>query len=177
MQYGRWRDDKEAEPGHSRELVSVNTAKEFYDNLAAQPHLNKEGEDRTLMDAFKRQARTRGNEPFLGVRQRIGTDENGKPIMGDYSWETYSQVDQQLTRLAHGMLRLDLAPEVEGEGRQWRFIGIWAQNRPEWAKTLLACMHFKATTVGFYDAMGAQQVDFILRQTELSTIFCTANYA
>ena len=56
-----------------------------------------------------------------------------------------------------------LVPEVEGEGRMWRFVGIWSQNRAEWTKTLIACMLFKMTTVGFYDAMGVEQVDFILR--------------
>ena len=75
------------------------------------------------------------------------------------------------------MMALKLAPEIEGEGRKWRFVGIWSQNRSEWAKTLLACMHYEMTTVGFYDAMGAAQVEFILNQTEMTTIFCTANYA
>ena len=38
-------------------------------------------------------------------------------------------------------------------------------------------MHYNMTTVGFYDAMGVSQVDYILNQTEMQTIFCTANYA
>ncbi len=38
-------------------------------------------------------------------------------------------------------------------------------------------MLFKMTTVGFYDAMGVEQVDFILKQTEMQTIVCTTNYA
>ena len=75
------------------------------------------------------------------------------------------------------MMALKLAPEIEGEGRKWRFIGVWSQNRCEWSKTLLACMHYDMTTVGFYDAMGAAQVEFILNQTEMTTIFCTVNYA
>jgi len=67
-----------------------------------------------------------------------------------------------------------LAPEVEGEGKQWRFIGIWAKNRWEWLTTLIANMYYNVTTVGFFDAMGPTQVDFILNQTEMSTIFVTA---
>lgn len=59
----------------------------------------------------------------------------------------------------------------------WRFMGVWMQNRAEWTKTELACMHYKMTTVGFYDAMGVSQVDFILNQTEMSTIVGTLNYA
>lgn len=60
------------------------------------------------------------------------------------------------------MVSLDLCPEVEGEGQMWKFIGIWAKNRWEWTTTLLASMHYKITTVGFYDAMSAVQVEFIL---------------
>ena len=86
-------------------------------------------------------------------------------------------MNQDVENLANGMMALKLAPEIEGEGRMWRFVGIWSQNRSEWAKTLLACMHYDMTTVGFYDAMGAAQVEFILNQTEMITIFCTANYA
>lgn len=75
------------------------------------------------------------------------------------------------------MIALDLAPEVSGEGKMWRFIGINSPNRAEWPKTLLACMNYNMTTVGFYDAMSKDQIDYILKQTEMSTIFCTTNHA
>lgn len=106
----------------------------------------------------------------------MGTTEDKKPIFGEYIWESYRSVNDHVEYLANGMMALKLAPEVDGEDKKWRFVGIWSQNRSEWAKTLLACMHYKMTTVGFYDAMGAQQVEYILNQTEMSSIFCTANY-
>ena len=106
------------------------------------------------MECFKQQVQVRGDEPFLGHRPRIGTDEAGKPLFGDYAWETWRQVDQITENLANGFISLNLAPEVEGEGKMWRFMGVWMQNKPEWTKTELACMHYKMTTVGFYDAMG-----------------------
>ena len=70
-----------------------------------------------------------------------------------------------------------MCPEIEGEGKQWKFLGIWMKNRWEWTATLLACMHFSITAVGFYDAMSAEQVDFILNQTEMKTLVCTGDYA
>ena len=60
------------------------------------------------------------------------------------------------------MMSLQLCPEVEAEDRMWRFVGIWFLNRGEWLKTQLAGMHHKVTVVGFYDAMGEEQVEFIL---------------
>jgi len=38
-------------------------------------------------------------------------------------------------------------------------------------------MYYSITAVGFYDAMSAEQVDFILNQTEMQTLVCTADYA
>jgi len=37
-------------------------------------------------------------------------------------------------------------------------------------------MHYKITTVGFYDAMGTSAVEFILNQTEMTTIICSGFY-
>ena len=82
-----------------------------------------------------------------------------------------------MTNLARGILGRGLTPDRQGEDRTWKFVGIWSLNRAEWAQTLLACMHIGATAVGFYDAMGAEQVEFILNQTELSSIVCTQTYA
>lgn len=38
-------------------------------------------------------------------------------------------------------------------------------------------MHYKVTTVGFYDMMGPEQVDYILNQTEMPTVVCSLDYA
>jgi len=72
----------------------------------------------------------------------------------------------------------DFCPEVEGEegGPPLRFCGIWSKNRAEWATTLLACMHYKITVVGFFDAMGTASMDFILNQTQMTTIVCAPEY-
>jgi len=61
-------------------------------------------------------------------------------------------VNNKAKGLAKGMMLKNLCPEIEGEGKMWRFIGVWAKNRWEWTNTLLAGMHYKITTVGFYDA-------------------------
>ena len=106
------------------------------------------------MACFKDHVANRGDTPFLGTRPLIGTNEKG-PVFGDYQWETYRSVNEDVENLANGMMALKLAPELEGEDKKWRFVGIWSKNRSEWAKTLLACMHYSMTTVGFYDAMGA----------------------
>jgi long-chain acyl-CoA synthetase len=69
-----------------------------------------------------------------------------------------------------------LAPVVQGEGKDQRFIAIWAKNREEWTMTLLAGMKVRTTVFGFYDAQGPESVNMIVEQTELSTIFCSADF-
>lgn len=114
---------------------------------------------------------------FLGQRYPTkDLDTKGKPIMGPYVWKTYNEVNTIAQRLAKGMVNFGLCPETEGDGRMWRFMGVWSKNRWEWATTLIACMHFNITTVGFFEAMGQTQVDFIFNQTEMTSILCSGQY-
>jgi long-chain acyl-CoA synthetase len=80
--------------------------------------------------------------------------------------------------LAKGIWNLNLCPQVQGEegGKHMRFTGIWSKNREEWNVTEFASMYLNSTIVGFYDSMGDSAVEFILNQTELTTIFCSAAY-
>jgi long-subunit acyl-CoA synthetase (AMP-forming) len=58
-----------------------------------------------------------------------------------------------------------LAKSTEGDGKEWKFVGIWSKNRKEWLETYIANMYCGSTTIGFFDSMGAQAVDFIIEQT------------
>ena len=65
---------------------------------------------------------------------------------------SFADVKRTNESFAKGMMQMGLCPDVDGEGKKWRFMGVWAKNRWEWTNTLLACMHYNVTTVGFYDA-------------------------
>lgn len=82
--YARWREDKEAQPGHTRELISVDTPKEFWDNHNGMPKAVPEAV--TFLDYFERNCKLYGNDPFLGTRQVTHKDENGKEVFGEYQW-------------------------------------------------------------------------------------------
>jgi len=71
---------------------------------------------------------------------------------------------------------MNLVTETEGDGKKWRFVGLWSKNRWEWLACHIANMYYNQTTIGFFDSMGIQAVDFILNQTELSCIFSTSEY-
>lgn len=78
--------------------------------------------------------------------------------------------------LGRGMTKLGLANETEGDGKKWKFTGIWSKNRQEWLITHIANMYFNHTSIGFFDSMGVQAVDYILKQTELICLFSSSDY-
>lgn len=73
-------------------------------------------------------------------------------------------------------MQLGLCPEVEGEDKMWRFMGIQAKNRREWVLTHLADIHQSITTVALYDTLGQDAIRFVVAQTELSTIAVSIEY-
>lgn len=55
-------------------------------------------------------------------------------------------------------------------------MGIYAKNREEWALTTIANFKNSVTTVAFYDTLGPQAVEFVISQTELTSISCAGQY-
>lgn len=159
--YAKFRTDKPLTPGFSAELISVDVDPKDYDDL-------KVDTDKSFLDYFEEHVRTRPNDSYLGTRESL-PDEivDGKKTkkFGDYKWMNYLEVDTCCQNLAKGMKKMQLANLTEGDGRKWEFTGIWAKNRWEWSVTHIANMYMTYTTIGFFDSMGFQAVDYILEQT------------
>lgn len=175
IQYAKFRTDKRPSEGYSAELISNRVDPKFYDDLDAQPAPHKEFD--TFLKLFRKNVTEHPGEPFLGTRRQLPNDANGKPVFGDYEWKTNTEVSTICESFAKGLIAKNLCPFISGEDKNWRFLGIWMKNRWEWTASLIACMYFKITAVGFYDAMSVEQVDFILNQTEMTSIVCTEDYA
>lgn len=73
------------------------------------------------------------DEGFLGSRD---PSQEGAP----YVWKTWRQVEQIVNELAAGYKALNLLPDVFEEGRNWKFMGIYAKNREEWVCTHIAAL-------------------------------------
>ena len=56
------------------------------------------------------------------------------------------------------------------ENEKYKFMGIFAKNREEWAVVDLACMRASVTIVPFFDSLGAEALSFVINQTELTTM-------
>uniref|UniRef100_A0A667ZR71 Long-chain-fatty-acid--CoA ligase n=1 Tax=Myripristis murdjan TaxID=586833 RepID=A0A667ZR71_9TELE len=53
-----------------------------------------------------------------------------------------------------------------------KFIGIFAQNRPEWTISELACYTYSLVAVPLYDTLGTEAIDYIIDKASISTVIC-----
>uniref|UniRef100_A0A8C7MC96 Arachidonate--CoA ligase n=1 Tax=Oncorhynchus kisutch TaxID=8019 RepID=A0A8C7MC96_ONCKI len=101
---------------------------------------------RTAYDMFQRGLRVAGNGPCLGFRKP------GEP----YQWISYTEVAEQAQVLGSGLLGKGCQPNPQ------QFVGIFAQNRPEWIISELACYTFSMAVVPLYDTLGEEAMVHIL---------------
>ncbi|XP_056153734.1 long-chain-fatty-acid--CoA ligase 5 [Lampris incognitus] len=111
---------------------------------------------KTIYEVFQRGLRVSGNGPCLGYRKL------GKP----YQWLMYKQVSDRAEYLGSGLIHQGLMPNPD------TFIGIFAQNRPEWIIGELACYTYSMVAVPLYDTLGPDALMFIIDQAEISTVLC-----
>ncbi|XP_034564345.1 long-chain-fatty-acid--CoA ligase 5 [Notolabrus celidotus] len=111
---------------------------------------------KTLYEAFQRGLKVSGNGPCLGYRKK------GRP----YQWLKYKQVSDRAEHLGSGLIHKGLKPNTD------TFIGIFAQNRPEWIISEQACYTYSMVAVPLYDTLGPEALVFIINQAEISTVIC-----
>uniref|UniRef100_A0A671LRR6 Long-chain-fatty-acid--CoA ligase n=1 Tax=Sinocyclocheilus anshuiensis TaxID=1608454 RepID=A0A671LRR6_9TELE len=111
---------------------------------------------KTLYEAFQRGLHVSGNGPCLGYRKK------GQP----YQWLKYKQASDRAEFLGSGLIHRGQKPSQES------FIGIFAQNRPEWIIAELACYTYSMVAVPLYDTLGPEALVFIINRAKISTVIC-----
>lgn len=84
-------------------------------------------------------------------------------------------VKTKAENLAKGIVGLGLPSPVSDQGRDLKTIGIFSKNTRNWSITDLACACANVTSVTLYDTLGAESTEYIIDQSELSTIFVQAD--
>ncbi|XP_039208580.1 long-chain-fatty-acid--CoA ligase 5 [Crotalus tigris] len=111
---------------------------------------------KTLYEGFRRGRAVSENGPCLGYR---------KPKQ-PYQWISYQQVLDRAEYLGSGLLYKGYKPSSN------QFIGIFAQNRPEWVISELACYTYSMIVVPLYDTLGAEAIVYIVNKADISTVIC-----
>ena len=165
INYGTWRSDKPKENGFTQEFIScdfdlVKEKANMDDLLMPEPYPGVS----TIYHALMRRA----NDQRMGARQYLGTREGTV-----YKWMTYKEVADEAKQFAAGVESLGMVPEVDAEGKKWKFLGVQSKNRKEWNITHLSNMFHGVTTVGLYDTLGEAASRYIINQTEMTTVATT----
>ena len=90
---------------------------------------------------------------------------------GKYKWQTFKEVERKRFALAKAIVDKEMFSSMNDEGRDFKFVGIYAKNRAEWIITDLALVSTGIVSVSLYDTLGAEATEFIVGQTELPTLF------
>ncbi|XP_032922218.1 long-chain-fatty-acid--CoA ligase 5 isoform X2 [Catharus ustulatus] len=111
---------------------------------------------KTLYEVFQRGVSISGNGGCLGYR---------KPKQ-PYQWLTYKQVSDRTKYLGSGLLQKGCKPSSD------QYIGIFAQNRPEWIISEYACYTYSMVAVPLYDTLGPEAIVYIVNKAEISVVIC-----
>ncbi|KAK2827466.1 hypothetical protein Q7C36_018392 [Tachysurus vachellii] len=124
--------------------------------LVDEPFTRYYEDTKTLYEAFQRGLHITGDGPFLGSRLP------NQP----YEWLSYREVVTRAEHLGSGLLSQGCHPNSK------QFIGVFAQNRPEWIISELACYTYSMVVVPLYDTLGPDAIRYIINTAELSTVIC-----
>ena len=109
----------------------------------------------------------RQKDDFIGYRKKIKKDELEKK----FTWITYEEANEIILNFSRGLNVLNLCPEINFEGEPtFRFLGIYSRNKKEWLFSYLGAVRDSITIVTIYDNLGERAVEFILEQTQLTSI-------
>ncbi|XP_058483718.1 long-chain-fatty-acid--CoA ligase 6 isoform X2 [Solea solea] len=111
---------------------------------------------RTMYEVFQRGLHISGDGPCLGSRLP------NQP----YKWISYKEVTARAEHLGSGLLHQGCEPNDS------QFIGVFAQNRPEWIISELACYTYSMVVVPLYDTLGPDAIRFIINTADISTVIC-----
>uniref|UniRef100_A0A7M4EVT5 Long-chain-fatty-acid--CoA ligase n=1 Tax=Crocodylus porosus TaxID=8502 RepID=A0A7M4EVT5_CROPO len=111
---------------------------------------------RTMYEVFRRGFNISENGPCLGFR---------KPKQ-PYQWLSYKEVAERAEALGSGLLQQGCKPSTS------QFIGVFAQNRPEWIISELACYTYSMVVVPLYDTLGPGAIRYIINTADISTVIC-----
>ena len=98
---------------------------------------------------------------------------------GEYKWKSWAEVYDLATLFLYGITKYNLSPEIsvgnDNDNKKMRFLGIYSRTREEWMIGSLGCQMDSITIVTIYDTLGMNSMEFILNQTELTSILAESN--
>ena len=114
----------------------------------------------------------RPNSNFLGTREYFPKEKK----YGKYIWKSWSEIYNISKYFLYGITKYNLCPEISvndetlGGETKMKFMGIYSRNREEWLVGSFGCQMDSIAIVTLYDTLGINSIEYILNETELTTI-------
>ncbi|KFW89858.1 Long-chain-fatty-acid--CoA ligase 6, partial [Phalacrocorax carbo] len=126
---------------------------------------------RTMYEVFRRGFSISENGPCLGFRKPKQPYQQGVWCCSYFSFLciiflSKFQVAERAEALGSGLLQQGCKPSTK------QFIGVFAQNRPEWIISELACYTYSMVVVPLYDTLGPGAIRYIVNTADISTVIC-----
>ncbi|KAJ5319378.1 hypothetical protein MYU51_017513 [Penicillium brevicompactum] len=144
------------QPGRSRVYRAWNAQKELLTTLDPQVT--------TAHDMFESTANRQPKNHCLGWRPYNSTTKTWDP----YQWLTYETVQKRRAAFGAGLVELHQKHNCHRPGQYG--VGLWAQNRPEWQITDLACISQSLYSVSIYDVLAPDATEYIINHAELNCV-------
>jgi long-chain acyl-CoA synthetase len=132
----------------------------------------------TQLECLEYQKAKRPNSNFLGTREY---NPNTKKY-GKYIWKSYTQIYDLATYFLYGITKFNLCTDISvdddilGKNQKMKFMGFYCRTREEWVVGDFGCHMDSITIVTIYETLGIDSVEYILKQTELTTILAESIY-
>ncbi|KAK7049799.1 Long-chain-fatty-acid--CoA ligase 4, partial [Halocaridina rubra] len=124
----------------------------------------------TLSAALEYGTSLHGNKPCMATRQilsRERTEKNGKMFeklkLGDYTWLTYTEVQEMAVAAGLGVRLLGIQPHSR--------VVIFAETRAEWLTAAMGCLQHRITVVTIYTTLTDQGVAHGINETDVPLVF------
>ncbi|XP_077988070.1 fatty acid CoA ligase Acsl3-like [Glandiceps talaboti] len=129
----------------------------------------------TLDQLFTRTVGKYGNKRFLGTRELLSEEDEVQPngrvfkklILGDYTWETFDEVNERAENLGAGLKSLGLKPRES--------VVIFAETRAEFMITMQACFKYNFPVVTIYATLGEDGLCHGINETEVTHVVTSAS--
>jgi long-chain acyl-CoA synthetase len=121
----------------------------------------------TIFEVFQRSALVGPERPCLGHRPVV------QGVAGAYVWQTYRQVYERALAFGAGLKHLKVCVPNTHDGLV--SVGFYSKNTPSYVIGDLGALSQKIVPVPLYDTLGADSVEYCVRQTEMKALLCSVD--
>ncbi|CAN0425565.1 unnamed protein product, partial [Laminaria digitata] len=86
-----------------------------------------------------------------------------------FSFSRHREIAERIDHFASGLEEEGMTPP-NPDGM--KLLGLFSRNRPEWVIAEQATFAHSGVTVPLYDTLGPETIEFVVKQTDLTTVVC-----